>query len=85
MFLRSDAVRGPLQPHYDGPYKVLTRGEKTFSISENNRNVTVSVDRLKPAFVVPEELEEKTTESRDVLIQLKHTNVHNNNDEPSRD
>ncbi|KOC58849.1 Gag-Pol polyprotein [Habropoda laboriosa] len=52
IFLRHDAVKGPLQPSYDGPFKVLKRGDKTFIIDINGKHTTVSVDRLKPAFVL---------------------------------
>ena len=51
VFLRVDAVRRPLTPPYDGPFPVLVRGPKTFQILKNNKAVTVSIDRLKPAFI----------------------------------
>ncbi len=49
VFLRRDAVRKPLQPPYDGPYPVIKRTDKHFTIAINTRNDTVSIDRLKPA------------------------------------
>jgi hypothetical protein len=52
VFLRTDAVRSPLQPPYDLPYKVVQRGEENFTIKINNRNVMVSVDRVRPAFLI---------------------------------
>ncbi|XP_051156384.1 uncharacterized protein LOC127278627, partial [Leptopilina boulardi] len=52
VFLRHDAVKAILHPPYDGPYKVVKRGDKTFVICINDKNVTVSIDRLKPAFMV---------------------------------
>jgi hypothetical protein len=54
-----DTVRGPLQPPYDGPYKVIQRNEKYFTITVNNKNVTVSIDRIKPAFMVSENIEQQ--------------------------
>ena len=53
VFLRVDAVRRPLVPPYLGPFRVLEKGNKTFIILKNNKHVTVSVDRLKPAFLLP--------------------------------
>ena len=51
VFIRHDAVRKPLQPPYDGPYAVLKRNNKHFKININGRTDTVSLDRLKPAYV----------------------------------
>ena len=49
VFVRHGGVRKPLQPPYDGPFPVLSRTDKHFTIAINNRNDTVSIDRLKPA------------------------------------
>ena len=38
-----------LKPPYNGPYPVITRTEKHFTIDINGRKETVSLDRLKPA------------------------------------
>eukprot|EP00731_Ephydatia_muelleri_P009752 Em0005g338a len=49
VFIRHDAVRKPLQPPYDGPYPVLKRTDKHFTVDIKGRQDTVSVNRLKPA------------------------------------
>ena len=49
VFVRRDAVRKPLQSPYDGPYQVLSRSLKFYTLDLNGRKDTVSVDRLKPA------------------------------------
>ena len=54
VFLRVDSVRKPLVPPYDGPFPVQRRATKTFDILRNNKLVTVSIDRLKPAYVLPQ-------------------------------
>ena len=53
VFIRHDAHRGPLRPPYDGPYKVISRNDKYFMIKIGNREESVSIDRLKPAFTDP--------------------------------
>nr|VZI16988.1 unnamed protein product [Spirometra erinaceieuropaei] len=51
VWVRHDAVRRPLQPPYDGPYKVLRRSDKDFVIDRNGKTDTVSIDRVKPAYI----------------------------------
>ena len=54
VYLRVDAVRRPLVPPYEGPYPVLERSSKTFVILKREKPITVTVDRLKPAVLLPE-------------------------------
>nr|VZI08547.1 unnamed protein product [Spirometra erinaceieuropaei] len=49
VYLRCDRVRRPLKPPYDGLFRVLSRGPKTFRIQRDNREEVVSVDRLEAA------------------------------------
>ena len=51
VFVRHDAVRKPLQSPYDGPYRVLKRADKHYTLEIGNRKEVVSLDRLKPAYV----------------------------------
>ena len=51
VFVRHDAVRKPLQPPYDGPYRVLDRSDRFYTLDLNGRTDSVSVDRLKPAHI----------------------------------
>ena len=48
MFVRRDGHVPPLEPLYTGPFKVLKREEKTFTIQVGTKTEVVSVDRLKP-------------------------------------
>ncbi|XP_064486150.1 uncharacterized protein LOC135398695 [Ornithodoros turicata] len=53
VFVRRDAVRKALQPPYSGPHLVISRSSKHFTLNVNGKSDTVSIDRLKPAFVEP--------------------------------
>lgn len=52
VFLREDAVRRPLVPPYSGPHQVISRSEKHYTIRIGDKMVTVSLDRLKPAYLL---------------------------------
>lgn len=56
VFLREDALRASLQPAYTGPHEVAERGAKVFKIRIKGKVVTVSVDRLKPAYILSHNL-----------------------------
>lgn len=52
VFLRIDRVKKPLERPYSGPYKVISRTDKYFTIAIRNTNKNVSIDRLKPAYIL---------------------------------
>ena len=54
VFIRQDAVRKPLDPPYRGPFPVLRRTDKFFSIDVDGKHENVSIDRLKPAYLESE-------------------------------
>jgi len=55
VYLRNDALpvtrRNSLRPPYTGPYKVLQRTQQTITIETNNGPTSVSIQRVKPAYV----------------------------------
>ncbi|GFS67434.1 transposon Ty3-I Gag-Pol polyprotein [Nephila pilipes] len=50
VFVRTDIIRQSLQPPYHGPYQVIKRSDKIFSLLVKNKNVNISIHRLKPCF-----------------------------------
>ena len=53
VFIRRDAHRTPLQRPYEGPFKVVCPGSKTFKVDIGGRTETISIDRIKPAYTDP--------------------------------
>jgi cleavage and polyadenylation specificity factor subunit 1 len=52
VFVRRDGYKKPLQAPYSGPYKIIRRADRTFVIDINGKEKHISIERLKPAFVV---------------------------------
>ena len=55
VFVRVDSHRPPLSPPYTGPYKILRRNKKAFLLSIKGSQDWVSIDRIKPAFLPPDD------------------------------
>jgi cleavage and polyadenylation specificity factor subunit 1 len=63
VFVRVDRIRTGLTYPYEGPYKVIKRLRKHYVLDIKNKNVSISVDRLKPAYGILAGLQ-TTNESR---------------------
>ena len=50
VFVRVDKVRTGLQAPYEGPFEVVRRCRKFFTVKIKEKNESISIDRLKPAF-----------------------------------
>jgi hypothetical protein len=50
VFIRIDSVKPALTPPYEGPYKIIKRTAKYFIIEKKQKQVKISIDRVKPAF-----------------------------------
>ncbi|CAH8500953.1 unnamed protein product [Schistosoma haematobium] len=59
VFVRNDRIRQPLQTPYDGPFKIIRKDTKTVTVERAGKHDTVSIDRVKPAFL--ENTEKQTT------------------------
>ncbi|GFO16286.1 Pol polyprotein [Plakobranchus ocellatus] len=80
VFIRNDSHRGPLRRPYDGPFRVVAPGDKTFRIMVGNREEVISADRLKPAYVDltgPITVAQPPRRGRPPLQQAKPTNQEN--------
>ncbi|GFR06478.1 hypothetical protein TNCT_493181 [Trichonephila clavata] len=53
--LRENSIRSALQPLYSGPYRILQRIGKVFVLHIGTKEVRVSVDRIKPAYVLADD------------------------------
>ncbi|XP_077302699.1 uncharacterized protein LOC143923073 [Arctopsyche grandis] len=73
VFLRTDAVRQPLQQPYEGPFEVVERTPKTFVIRIRQKEVRVTVDRLKPAYVLNDEQPTPSTTTTSSVTPIRTT------------
>ena len=51
VFVRCDHVQKPLHPPYRGPYRVISRADKFYTLDIDGKHDTVSLDRLKVAYL----------------------------------
>ncbi|RWR98383.1 hypothetical protein B4U79_03154, partial [Dinothrombium tinctorium] len=56
VFLRDDRISPSLKQLYTGPHKVVERKERNFKIDVNGKNVVVTIDRLKPGFILNDDI-----------------------------
>lgn len=50
VFVRNDSVRPSLTHPYDGPFEIIARKEKFYTVVIRGRRQNINIDRLKPAF-----------------------------------
>lgn len=55
VFVRNDSIRPSLSHPYDGPYEIIKREPKSYTISVRGRQMKICIDRLKPAFIASDE------------------------------
>lgn len=52
VFIRHDAHRTLLKSPYSGPFEILKRNDKYLKIDVNGKKQNISIDRVKPAFIL---------------------------------
>ncbi|GBN16159.1 hypothetical protein AVEN_64724-1 [Araneus ventricosus] len=52
VFIRIDRVRKPLEPPYNGPFPVVKKHDKYFTVIIKSKDINISVDRLQPAYLL---------------------------------
>ena len=70
------------KPNYSGPYKVLNRTEKFFDVSINGETKRISIDRLKPAFMLSDDPHTNTQALTDSNTKDPETSHSQNEDQP---
>lgn len=55
VFVRIDRVRKTMEKPYNGPFAVIEKCDKYFTLNIKNKPTNISIDRLKPAYTLSEE------------------------------
>ena len=71
VYVRTDAVRTPLQPPYTGPYLTLRRHDKHYTLDVNGRKEHISLDRLKVTYLDTDLLPSSSSVMTPVLSRLE--------------
>ncbi|GFX38661.1 transposon Ty3-G Gag-Pol polyprotein [Trichonephila clavipes] len=69
IFLRSDKVNPPLTPPYTEPHLVISRNDKNFIIDLNGKQSTVSIDRIKPAYLLADVTDHSDLVQTQIIIE----------------
>ena len=71
----TQSVHSSLHPSYDGPYRVVNRTRKYFTLDVNGRQEVVSIDRIKPAHI-DKVRQDRPTPTCDTPLTADNPNVH---------
>lgn len=73
VFLRRNIPTRVLQPAYKGPYQVIKNGDKILKIKINGKTQNVSTDRVKPAYIMEEQLTEEAAIRKSTIRRKSRT------------
>lgn len=86
MFVRRGMTSKSLEPPYSGPFPVTKKLNKTLVVNIPGKNVTVSIDRLKPAYIIPEENQlEDSSRRENQRDDNQHKEIGNNKNQQWND
>ena len=69
VFVSHGAPGGILQQPYNGPFRVVSRNDRTFVVNIRGKDATVSIDRLKPAYVISGDSDNAEEHATDRVVQ----------------
>lgn len=72
VFVRKDIVKSSLTRPYDGPFKIIKKSSKHFTLSINGRDSVISIDRLKPAFNCISENDSEVVPATEINTESPH-------------
>ncbi|GBO03279.1 hypothetical protein AVEN_182293-1 [Araneus ventricosus] len=75
VFIRIHRVRKPLEPPYDGPFPVVKRRDKYFAVTIKGKAINISVDRLKPVYLLLTEVDVPHHKRLDTTPTLPNENL----------
>lgn len=67
VYVRVDRVRQPLEQPYEGPYRVVKRTKKYFTLLMNGKEDSVCIDRLKPAYCENNNDDAQSTTAKNIV------------------
>ncbi|GBM19698.1 hypothetical protein AVEN_79777-1 [Araneus ventricosus] len=73
--IRIDRVRKSLEPPYDGPFTVVERHDKYFAVTIKGKYINISIDRLKPAYLLLSEVDVPHHKKLDTAPTLPNENL----------
>lgn len=75
VFVRIDRVKSSLEPPYQGPYTVLKRKKHFYEVDVDGKKDTISISRLKPAYEVDGECEDRDNVGTTLRPILKKSGI----------
>ena len=85
VYMRVDRVKKGLEPSFTGPYKIIKKSEKYFTIETSKGTQNISLDRLKRAFCVKSVNDYCKTSSKTNQLSFSEKQALNNSSAESLD